>query len=233
MLKQGSKPALRVVKLPFPGKRMVQDTRAQSVTAAADILQAYVWQKYNSQQTESVAEGEKPRVLELGCGCGIISIMLALHFQEWSITGIDIQEDLILLARQNAMDCNLCLRFLCQDLRTYTSVDKYDLIVSNPPWQKIGTGRESPYLSRNLSRIEIAATAEDIVLCIGRNLTDRGSAYLIYPYSRIEDIRNQVLRTSLDINPVSGLNEFSLDSRPDLRLTTRYQIVHIHKKLRN
>jgi|GEM_PF-3907205 len=145
MLKIGSKPALRVFKLPFPGKRMVQDTGAQSVRTSADIPLSLCLAEVQTRQTESVVEGEKLRVLELGCGCGIIFIML----------------------------------------------------------------------------------------CIGRNLRDRGSSYHLYQYSRLEDIRNQVLRTSLDINPVSGLNEFRLDSSPDLRLIRIYQLVHIHKKLRN
>ncbi len=180
--------SIRDVQLPFPGKIIRQDTLAQGVSLASALLYAAA--------TEHLADIPS-RVADFGCGCGIVSIMCALARPRWQIQGIDIQENLIELARSNAASCKLDIRFYHQDLRTHEG--SYDLILANPPWQKEGSGLLSPRISRNLSRVEINCSMQDLLTSIERCLKPGGSAIVIYPESRFSDLIDGCANTSLDI----------------------------------
>ena len=83
------------------------------------------------------------RVLELGCGTGLLSMLLLQRQPQLLVTGIDIQPDAIRLAQKAAMENRLQdrLSFRTDDLRTaaFGSVH-FDLVVCNPPYFPAGSG---------------------------------------------------------------------------------------------
>ena len=175
--------------MPIDGKYIYQYPEAQGVSSDASLLQAIAIQRFPAEELS---------VLELGSGSGIMSIMLALQKPSWHITGIDIQEALVELARENAALCDVSLDILHQDLRDYEDM-KYDLIVSNPPWMPVGTGLASPNPMRQVSRHEHSCTMADIFAVTTRCLKPGGAALLLYPVSRINELRSLALQSSLDI----------------------------------
>jgi tRNA1(Val) A37 N6-methylase TrmN6 len=60
------------------------------------------------------------------------------------------------------------------DIRQYAG--EYDLILSNPPWQKVGTGRLSPIDSRNLRPNRIILYYAGFVICSKEKLEARGKS---------------------------------------------------------
>jgi tRNA1Val (adenine37-N6)-methyltransferase len=136
-------------------------------------------------------------VLDMGCGCGIVSIMCALSRPKWQILGIDIQSELIELALANAASCELDISFRQEDLRAHSG--SYDLILANPPWQKAGSGMLSPHMTKNLSRVELSCTMQDLLEAIRRCLQPGASAIVIYPETRIDELEQVARETSLDI----------------------------------
>ncbi|MDD2543935.1 MAG: methyltransferase [Candidatus Cloacimonetes bacterium] len=179
---------IREVALPFAGKTIRQNTLAQAVSQASAMLVEAAIQSFPNLTLQ---------VLDMGCGCGIVSIMCALSRSEWKITGIDIQPELVALARENAAACELDIDFHCADLREYEGV--YDLIVTNPPWQKQGSGLLSPHPQRNLSRVELSCAMPELLQAIRRCLAPQGQAIVIYPQHRLEDLEEASNETSLDI----------------------------------
>ncbi|HQW10774.1 MAG TPA: peptide chain release factor N(5)-glutamine methyltransferase [Saprospiraceae bacterium] len=75
-------------------------------------------------------------VLDVGTGSGIIPITLAWKFPSWSISGLDISESALEVARFNAEQLNANVTWVNSDiLKPNTDLSaKYDLIVSNPPY---------------------------------------------------------------------------------------------------
>ncbi len=186
--------------LPFPDKVIRQDPSALGASRASQLL-------YDATLAEF--ENLPLKVLELGCGSGILSIMCALARPNWQITGLDIQPHLIELARANAESCNVDIDFQVQDLKQHQG--EYDLIISNPPWQKLGSGIMSPSESRNLSRFEVACSLADLIQRLRLCLVPLGSALLIYPQSRNQDLIDSLDNTLLDIKKQykhSGKNSY-------------------------
>lgn len=84
------------------------------------------------------------RVLDIGTGSGCIAIALKKAHPEWEVTGIDISEGAIEVAKENAKRNGAKVEFRVADIfRTLKerelrdSIDKnppYDIVVSNPPY---------------------------------------------------------------------------------------------------
>lgn len=83
-------------------------------------------------------EGKKSlSILDIGTGSGCIPIALKKEFDSWSIKGIDISEDALSLAKENAEFNNVEVNFVKHDLfdvETKVQDGSFDIIVSNPPY---------------------------------------------------------------------------------------------------
>lgn len=75
-------------------------------------------------------------VLEVGTGTGLISLMLAQRNPHAEFLGLDINEDAAQLTRLNFENSPFRLRLKNshQDFKTFGTSDRFDLIVSNPPY---------------------------------------------------------------------------------------------------
>lgn len=78
----------------------------------------------------------KKSVLDIGTGSGCIPIILKKHKKEWGISSVDISEDALQVARQNALNNQTEINFIHQDILKFENRvwPKYDIIVSNPPY---------------------------------------------------------------------------------------------------
>jgi tRNA1Val (adenine37-N6)-methyltransferase len=120
-----------------------------------------------------VRASRSERVLELGAGCGVISIMLASIYRPREVVAIEIQPDLAEMIGRNAALNNLrSVRAICADLRhkKIAGVEpaSFDLVVANPPYRAITAGRENPNHGRRLARGESSATLADFVAAARR-----------------------------------------------------------------
>ena len=74
-------------------------------------------------------------ILEIGTGSGCIPISLAKKLPNASVTSIDISKAAIAIAKDNATLNNININFIEQNILTTTQLpEKYDIIVSNPPY---------------------------------------------------------------------------------------------------
>lgn len=159
--------------------RLLQKSSALGVSSATASLYEYL--KHNFP-------GSPLRVLEAGSSSGILCLMLKLSQANWELTGLEIQEELHHLAIANAEALKLQLCFVNGDLRCYDDPEGFDLIIANPPWQKLGSGLISPDMSKAISRTELCCTMDDVLAFCGRNLGIGKQAVLIYPSSRKEEL---------------------------------------------
>ncbi|MBB5206678.1 50S ribosomal protein L3 N(5)-glutamine methyltransferase [Chiayiivirga flava] len=76
------------------------------------------------------------RVLDLCTGSGCIAIATAVHQPDWQVDGVDLSRDALDLAQLNLerFEVGDRVRLLQSDLFAALAGEKYDLIVSNPPY---------------------------------------------------------------------------------------------------
>jgi len=140
------------------------------------------------------------RVLEIGCGCGIISLLLARRSPLLSITGIEIQKELYEYAIQNVRDNQYSTQINVRhaDINKIALTDltsEFDLLVSNPPYKKKNTGRLNPNSQKAIARHEVCLNLDQLFYAANRMLHENGKIALIYPADRQSD-----LETAMDVH---------------------------------
>lgn len=133
------------------------------------------------------------RVCDLGCGTGLLGLLLLQRQPTLTVTGVDIQEAAVCLAEKAAVDNRLTehLTFLCGDLRKIKTLfpsGSFDLVVCNPPYYPSGSGYPASSASIQTARSEAACTLEDVCLAAAYLLRWGGSFCLVHKPERLTDL---------------------------------------------
>lgn len=98
-------------------------------------------------------DGFKGNIIDFGTGSGCIAIALARNLPGSSIFGIDLAEDVLAVARENALINNADVSFLKRDILNFDNslIPKAGIIVSNPPYVR---DSEKKAMNRNVLDFE-------------------------------------------------------------------------------
>ena len=121
------------------------------------------------------------RILDVGTGTGLVAIMCAQRSATARVHGIDIVADAVAEARHNMMRTTWCDRLSAEhaDLRGYNPEERYDHVVSNPPF--FLTTLVSPNEARAMARHATTLSYEDLVSAAERLLTPGGRLSVVLP----------------------------------------------------
>ena len=141
------------------------------------------------------------RVCDLGCGTGLLSLLLLQRQPELRVTGLDIQPEAIRLAGLAAGENGLedRLRFCLGDLREpVLPAGAYDLVICNPPYYPPGSCPLPREEARRASRTEWACTLEDVCRAAARLLRWGGALCLVHKPKRLTDLLCTLRGTGLE-----------------------------------
>ena len=112
----------------FCGHTFAIDKRAMVPRPETEELVELLLAEISGQKSEI-------RILDVGTGSGVIGLSLAVKFPQANVCAIDISEDALSLARENAAQLRLSerVRFQKSDLLENVS-ERFDLIVANLPY---------------------------------------------------------------------------------------------------
>ncbi len=83
----------------------------------------------------TIDNSNKISILDIGTGSGCIAISLAKKYPNAQITAFDISEKALTTAKKNGQLNNVSVKFELVDiLKTVSLTEKFDIIVSNPPY---------------------------------------------------------------------------------------------------
>ena len=128
-------------------------------------------------------------VLDLGTGGGIVPMILAKRWTCGRIAGLDIQNDLIDMARRSALLNQVAdhIEFVRGDVRqikTLFEACSFDAVTFNPPYRRIRSGRMNPNPEKAIARHELKATLDDFLQAAAHCLKIKGRVFVIYPAAR-------------------------------------------------
>jgi tRNA1Val (adenine37-N6)-methyltransferase len=122
------------------------------------------------------------RILDIGSGTGLISIMLAQRCDA-EIIGIEPDYESYIQTCENVGRCDWHERITVEhtDLQNFSLVhEKFDLIVTNPPF--FSDSLKSPDLRKSFTRHNDSLTSDEILNGVIKLLHDEGRFQLILPY---------------------------------------------------
>ena len=106
------------------------------------------------------------RILDLGCGYGVIGLACAVAAPSASVVGVDVNQRAVLLANENAASLGLTDRFSARTPDDIDPAATYDEIWSNPP---IRIGKDALH-SLLLAWLPRLAPGGRAVMVVGKNL---------------------------------------------------------------
>lgn len=144
------------------------------------------------------------RILDIGTGCGIIPLIMAYRNPKLTVYGIEVQKELADIATINVKSNNMenQITILCRDMKELNCdmiSGPVDMVVSNPPYWKVLSGRMNPDQQRAVARHEIKATHFDVIETARRMLRTSGKFITVYSSDRLTDIITQM--RSFNIEP--------------------------------
>lgn len=152
--------------------------------------------------------GTPCNVLDLGCGSGVVALMVAQRCPHTRILGLEIDPEAAAQAKENADNSPWGDRItiLTGDARTFSlnqevsplnqevsplnrevsnSIQGFDLVVCNPPFYK--NGQSSGTSQRDIARRADTLSFSDLITTAYRLLNAGGRLCVIIPYTEVED----------------------------------------------
>jgi tRNA1Val (adenine37-N6)-methyltransferase len=131
--------------------------------------------------------------LEIGCGNGVVLVLLS-HLQKFKrIVGIEVQQKLAGLAeknlRMNRIDHAEIVNADIRQLPAAVAEQRFDFIFANPPYRKLGTGKLNPKEEKAIARHEVKMKLEDIFRYGASLLKPKGRITLILPSFRETELK--------------------------------------------
>jgi tRNA1Val (adenine37-N6)-methyltransferase len=148
-----------------------------------------------------IKDGE--RLLDLGTGCGILSLLLARANPHSTVTALELSPDLLDLADRNVALNHLSDRIslirgdMCQIPR-FLKKESFDLAVTNPPYRPLHSGRINPDPQKAMARHEIRVTLPQLIQSVVHALKVGGRWFVIYPAWRLVSLLTQAREKKLE-----------------------------------
>ena len=132
-------------------------------------------------------------VMDLGCGNGIIPILLAAKTGASHITGLEIQEYSADMAgrsvKLNKLEDRISIvRWDIKEVAGRFEAASFDTVTSNPPYIKGGKGLTNPNAPKAIARHELMCSLEDVIMAAKYLLKPGGAFFMVHRPQRLSEI---------------------------------------------
>ena len=168
----------------------------------------------------TVKEGEN--AIDLGCGNGIIPVLLSAKNPGRHFTGLEIQHEVADMARRSVEYNRIGKRveIMEGDIREASvlfSKSAFDVVTSNPPYMLGGHGLKNPDSAKAVARHEILCTLEDLVRETSLILKPQGRFYMVHRPFRLAEIITVLKKYRLEPKRMRLVYPF-IDKEPNMVL---------------
>jgi tRNA1Val (adenine37-N6)-methyltransferase len=130
-------------------------------------------------------------ILDLGTGCGVILLLLLMTKSIGYTLGLEIQKELASQAERNASLNGFEDRMgiILGDIKHPPIAKRsVDVVICNPPYRRVKSGRINPDPRKAVARHELMASIDDILDTSAHVLKGKGRVAIVYPAVRFIDI---------------------------------------------
>ncbi|MCR4627277.1 MAG: tRNA1(Val) (adenine(37)-N6)-methyltransferase [Treponema sp.] len=205
------------------GYKIIQDDKAFCFGIDAQLLAAFADLK------------RAKTVVDLGCGNGILPLLLYPEAQNCFFTGIEIQSEAAEMAEETVSLNNLDekIKIINGDLKQIKKLmlpQKVDVVVTNPPYMTVKAVKENVTDAKSIARHEVLCSLEDLIAAAKYLLKPNGRFYMIHRPYRLQEIfsaleknnltprRMQLVYPSLSARAEMVLIEAHPNYKPDLKM---------------
>jgi len=163
------------------GLRIIQDPKGNRFSTDAVLLSSFC----KAKSSDNVAD--------LGTGTGILPLLIWAKWKPKHIVGIELDEATADMAARSiiANDLERSIDILHADLKLAPEIlgrGKFNLVVSNPPYIRLGGGEQGISGPRALARHEIGCTFDDVAEAAASLLVPAGRFALVHRPNRLTDV---------------------------------------------
>ncbi len=127
------------------------------------------------------------KILDIGCGCGILGLLMATEFRDLRLTALDIQQINCDITAKNSSLNGISSEVICADFRGFKMDKKADFIISNPPFYTSGSASsKNEHIS--ISKDSEHLSLDDFISGIKCNLKPNGVAFIAYDARRLNEL---------------------------------------------
>ena len=128
----------------------------------------------------------KGKLLDIGCGCGILGLLSARDFKI-DLFSIDTQSHNITLTKKNAEVNNLKMTAYHDNFLEYHFKEKFDFIISNPPYYHDGVSK-SDNTVMHISRYNEHLPLKAMIQKVNQIITPRGHFIFCYDAKQLQTL---------------------------------------------
>ncbi len=169
---------------------LIQKERSQPFSTDAYLLYAYMkkWQSATA--------------VELGSGSGVVSLLSVTGGKFSRVISLEIQSEMADINRRNILYNKLSdkTEVIECDLRNIDrlGISDVEVVFTNPPYMKSGSGMTGPHLARGISRHELNGGIEEFCCAASKILKFGGLFYVVYRPERIGDLLAAMRKSTLE-----------------------------------
>jgi tRNA1Val (adenine37-N6)-methyltransferase len=174
-----------------------------------NIIQPTKGFRYNSDSflLYDFVHALKPKglLLDVGCGSGIIGLLIARDF-EMGLVGVDIQAEMVNFAKVNAKNAAINATFFQTEIESFKSEIKFDLIVSNPPFYS-GGGPQSKNDSKRIGRYSDNMPLRGFFKAVNSVMHHQGSFIFCYEAIALLELCSELALVKMKINRMQFIHK--------------------------
>ena len=180
----------RIEDLQCNGLKIIQNKNYYTFTSDSVVLANFINLKKND------------RCVEIGAGCGVISVLLSAKTNFDKIYAFEIQDEMAKLAEKNVIlnDLQDKISIISDDVRNFKQhleAESFDVVFSNPPYMKSSTARNANPV-RDMARHDASLPINDLCKTAYSMLKFNGRFFVVYTATRTAELIYTLIENNLE-----------------------------------
>ncbi|MCB4204647.1 methyltransferase [Deferribacterales bacterium Es71-Z0220] len=147
-----------------------------------------------------VSKKKAKYIIDIGSGSGVIALLLHKLYNFTNIDALEYQESMYHCLNETIKlnSCENIIQPINIDLKQYKPKNKYNIMVSNPPYRKSSSGRVCNAHEENIARFDDELGIIDIFKFAKSYLENLGSLYISYDADLTEELLGNSRKYNLE-----------------------------------